>query len=75
MSRYERSEYLETLCRLRAWYLTAPADDRCVTLSVEDAIAYGDVVMVALEADGHDMPAAALPAFEDLPASVSDPRD
>jgi hypothetical protein len=75
MSRYERSQYLETLCSLREWYLSAPADDRRVTFSVDAAIVYAEALMVALEANGHDIPAGPVRSFEDLPARVSDPRD
>lgn len=75
MSRYERSRYLETLCSLRQWYLSAPAHDRRVTFSIDAAIVYAEALMVALEANGHDIPAGPVRNFEDLPASVSDPRD
>ena len=75
MSRYERSQYLETLCSLRAWYLAAPADDRRSTLSIEDAIVYAEAVMVALDVAAQKTPAQPGVSFEELPASVSDPRD
>jgi hypothetical protein len=75
MSRYERSQYLETLCGLREWYLAAPADDRRATLSIEDAINYAEAVMVALEVGGQETSGQPAASFEDLPASVSDPRD
>jgi hypothetical protein len=74
MSRYERSQYLETLCSLRASYLSAPADDRRGSLSIEDAIIYAEAVMDALEAEGHDIPADPIDV-EDRPASIGDPRD
>lgn len=75
MSRFERSQFLETLCSLREWYLSAPADDRRTTLSIEDAIIYAEAVMVALEAEDRETQAQSGVSFEDLPASVSDPHD
>jgi hypothetical protein len=75
MSRYERSQFLETLCHLREGYPTATADDRRVTLSIEDAITYAEAVMLALEAEDADVSVHSGPSYEDLPARVSDPRD
>jgi hypothetical protein len=75
MSRYERSQYLETLCCLREWYLSAPADDRRGTLSIEDVIIYAEALMVALVVEDQETPGQPDARFEDLPASVSDPRD
>ena len=49
MSRYERHQYFESLCEMRAAYGARPMDDRQGTLLVEDAIRYGDAVMLALE--------------------------
>ena len=75
MSRYERSQFLETLCRLRARHLTDPADDRRVTLSIDDAILYAEAIMAALELEEQETRRPTGFSYEDLPASVSDPRD
>lgn len=75
MSRYERSQYLDTLCSLRTWYLSAPSDDRRGTLAIEDAIAYAESVMDALEAERRDLPADSMPAAGDRSSGSRDPRD
>lgn len=49
MSRYERSQFFDAIYRLREGYATASADDRRVTMSVDDAILYAEAVMGALE--------------------------
>jgi hypothetical protein len=50
MSRYERTQYFEALCRLRATHEAATDDDRRSILSVEDAIAHAEAVLVAYDA-------------------------
>jgi hypothetical protein len=49
MSRYERNQFFDEIYRLREGYASASADDRRVTLSVDDAILYAEAVMGALE--------------------------
>ena len=50
MSRYERTQFFETLYRLRSGYDAATATDRRPSISIEDAIAYAEAVMAAIEA-------------------------
>jgi hypothetical protein len=50
MSRYERTQYFETICRLRSAYDAATAIDRRPSISIEDAIAYAEAVMAAVSA-------------------------
>jgi hypothetical protein len=75
MSRYERSQYFEAICRLQAAYLNRSDDDRRSDLSIDDAMAYAEAVMAAFaaEADGE----AILDEIEAEAASSSsgDPRD
>ena len=74
MSRYERTQYFEALCRLRATHEAAGDDDRRSILSVDDAIAYAEAVMVAYDvADEEARISEELAAQES--ATVSDSRD
>lgn len=76
MSRYERGQFLERLCTLRAGYGQSAEDTRG-SLSIEDAMTYATAVMVALEAAdaddeaaiaAHEAEVAAGPLTADQPA-------
>ncbi len=49
MSRYERGQYFEALCGLRDAYAGRSDDDRRSSLLINDAIAYAEAVMRALD--------------------------
>ena len=49
MSRYERTQYFEALVALRLTYEARSDYDRMSVISIEDAIAYSEAVMAALE--------------------------
>ena len=51
MSRYERNQYFEALSAMRDAYATRSDEDRWGRLSVSDAVAYGEAVMLALDAE------------------------
>ena len=75
MTRYERMQFFEALCGLRATYATRSDADRRPELSIEDAIAYAKAVMFAIEAEVDEAG-----AFDELTAQpestmMSDPRD
>jgi hypothetical protein len=75
MSRYERAQFFETLCRLQAAYLDRSGDDRRSDLSIDDAMAYAEAVMAAfaLELDGEAVFDEA--EAEAAPSATGDPRD
>ena len=75
MTRYERTQLFEALCHLRATYAARPEIDRRSELSIEDAIAYAEAVMFAVEAEDEEVR-----AFDELEAqqqttALGDPRD
>jgi hypothetical protein len=51
MSRYERNQYFESLWAMRDAYATRAAEDRSAHLSIADALAYAEAVMLALDAE------------------------
>jgi hypothetical protein len=51
MGRYERGQFFETLSELRDGYATRSTDDQPGNLLLEDAIAYAEAVMLALETE------------------------
>lgn len=75
MTRYGRMQFFEALCDLRATYATRPDADRRAELSIEDAIAYAETVMVAVEAEAEE--GRAFDELEAQPEStmMGDPRD
>jgi hypothetical protein len=77
MSRYERNQYFESLWAMRGAYATRSAEDRGAHLSIADALAYAEALMLALDAED-------LAGFADGPfvtettpptAPSGDPRD
>ena len=73
MSRYERNEYFESLWAMRDAYATRPDEDRGALLSIPDALAYAEAVMLALDAE--DLAGFADGPFETETAPSGDPRD
>jgi hypothetical protein len=73
MSRYDRNEYFESLWAMRDAYATRSDEDRGAHLSIADALAYAEAVMLALDAED-------LAGFADDPLVTettpsADPRD
>jgi hypothetical protein len=73
MSRYERNQYFESLWAMRDAYATRSAEDRGAHLSIADALAYAEAVMLALDAE--DLAGFADGPFETETAPSADPRD
>jgi hypothetical protein len=76
MSRYERAQFFETLLELRAKHDAASEFDRRSEISIDDAIAYAEAVMMAISlSDIED--ARALEEFAARQQSMTrgDPRD
>jgi hypothetical protein len=73
MSRYERTQYFEALVALRLTYEARSDYDRVSVISIEDAIAYSEAVMAALEIEDD---AAVLDEVEiERSTAMGDPRD
>jgi hypothetical protein len=76
MSRYERTQYFETLYRLRTEYDAASVLDRRPAISIDDAIAYASAVMAAIEAaeaeEALELDASTMPQES---TTLGDPRD
>ncbi len=75
MTRYERMQLFEALCDLRAAYASRSDADRRPELSIEDAIAYAEAVMFAIDVEAEESR-----AFDELTAqpestAKGDPRD
>jgi hypothetical protein len=51
MSRYERNQYFESLWAMRDAYATRSPEDRGAHLSIADALAYAEALMLALDAE------------------------
>jgi hypothetical protein len=51
MSRYERNQYFEALSAMRDAYASRSPEDRGAHLSIADALAYAEAVMLALDAE------------------------
>jgi len=79
MSRYERTQYFEALVALRLTYEARSDYDRLSVISIEDAIAYSEAVMAALDIEAED--ALVLDELETLrilaqrTTAMGDPRD
>jgi hypothetical protein len=70
-------QFFEALCDLRAAYASRSDADRRPELSIEDAIAYAEAVMFAIDAEAE---AEELRAFDELASQpestmMGDPRD
>ena len=73
MSRYERAQFFESLLELREAYAVRSDFDRRSVISIEDAIAYSEAVMTALEIEDD---AAVLDEVEiERSTAMGDPRD
>ena len=75
MTRCERMQFFEALCDLRAAYARRSDADRRPELSIEDAIAYAEAVMFAIDVEAEESR-----AFDELTAqpestAMGDPRD
>ena len=76
MSRYERSQFFETLYALRERYAVRSDDDRSSALSIADTIRYAEAVMAAAEAEAEaEETLVAEGAETSQPGASSDPRD
>jgi hypothetical protein len=73
MSRYERTQYFEALVALRLTYEARSDFDRVSVISIEDAIAYSEAVMAALEIE--DEAAVLDEVTTERSAAIGDPRD
>jgi hypothetical protein len=79
MSRYERAQFFEALLELREAYAVRSDFDRRSVISIEDAIAYSEAVMAALDIEAED--ALVLDELETLrilaqrTTAMGDPRD
>jgi hypothetical protein len=73
MSRYERNQYFEALWAMRDAYATRSAEDRGGHLSISDALAYAEAVMLALKVE--DLAGIADGPFVTETAPSADPRD
>jgi hypothetical protein len=75
MSRYDRTQYFEALCQLRAAYAARSDFDRRPVLSIDDAIAYAEAVMFAVSAEAEEMEAFDEAAAQQESTALGDPRD
>ena len=73
MSRSERNEYFESLWAMRDAYSTRSDEDRGGHLSIADALAYAEAVMLALDAE--DLAGFADDPFVTETTPPTDPRD
>jgi len=73
MSRYERTQYFEALVALRLTYEARTDYDRISVISIEDAIAYSEAVMAALETE--DEAAVLEEVATERSTAMGDPRD
>jgi hypothetical protein len=73
MSRYERNQYFESLWAMRDAYASRSSEDRGAHLSISDALAYAEALMLALDAE--DLAAFADGPFVTESSTSSDPRD
>lgn len=79
MSRYERAQFFESLLELRAAYAVRSDLDCRSVISIEDAIAYSEAVMAALDIEAEDellldeLEALRILAERTIP--MGDPRD
>ena len=75
MSRYERAQFFETLCRLQAAYLDRSDDDLRSDLSIDDAMAYAEAVMAAFAVELEGEAVLDEVDAEAAPSAMGDPRD
>jgi hypothetical protein len=73
MSRYERNQYFEALSAMRDAYATRSDEDRGAHLSMSDALAYAEALMLALDAE--DLAGFADGPFVTETTPPTDPRD
>jgi hypothetical protein len=73
MSRYERNQYFEALWAMRDAYATRSDEDRAGRLTITDALAYAEAVMLALDAE--DLAGFADGPFVTETSTSADPRD
>jgi hypothetical protein len=74
MSRYERTQFFETLCAMRDGYAARGDEDRRSALSIVDAVIYADAVITAIAAE-EVLAAEDHGAAIEEPAPTGDPRD
>jgi hypothetical protein len=75
MTRYERMQFFEALCDLRATYAFRSDADRRPELSIEDAISYAEAVMFAIDAEADELRAFDELASQPESTATGDPRD
>ena len=75
MTRYERMQFFEALCDLRAAYASRSDADRRPELSIEDAIAYAEAVMLAFDVEAEESLALDELASQPESTMMGDPRD
>jgi hypothetical protein len=63
MTRYERDQFFESLCRLREGYSHRDEDDRVGTMSIQEAVGWAERELVALA-----------PAEATAPAHATEPK-
>jgi len=73
MSRYERNQFFESLWAMRNAYATRSGEDRGAHLSIADALAYAEAVMLALDAE--DLAGIADDPLVTETTPSADPRD
>jgi hypothetical protein len=79
MTRYDRTQFFETLLELRAAYAERSDFDRRSVISIEDAIAYSEAIMAALDIEAEDElvldELEALRILAQRTTTMGDPRD
>lgn len=63
MTRYERDQFFESLCRLREEYSQRDEDDRVGTMSIEEVVGWAEGELAALA-----------PAEATAPAHANEPK-
>ena len=74
MTRYERMQFFEALCDLRAAYASRSDADRRPELSIEDAIAYAEAVMFAIDVEAEESLAFDEQTAQPESTATGDPR-
>ena len=75
MTRYERMQFFEALCDLRAAYASRSDADRRPELSIEEAIAFAEAVMFAFDVEAEESRALDELASHPETTMMGDPRD
>ena len=75
MTRYERMQFFEALCDLRAAYASRSDADRRPELSIEEAIAYAEAVMFTFDVEAEESLALDELASQPESTMMGDPRD